>query len=143
MTVDEIADKIADPRLTVITGGEPAMHDLGPLVQRLHKNNKYVALETNGTKVIPDTWNLDWVTASPKPLSNYKLLCKADELKYVVDDAFDVYKINRQAVPAGRIFLQVESGRVESAQKAYNIILKHPEMELRLGIQLHKVIHVQ
>lgn len=143
MTVDEVVSKLFKPRLVIITGGEPTMYDLGPLVEQLHKHNKYVAIETNGTNTIPLSWEIDWVTASPKPASEYRLLCRADELKYVIDDDFDVKMINERAVPQGKIFLQVEGGRAESAQKAYNIVMQHPEMELRIGIQLHKVLNVQ
>ena len=143
MTGDAIAERLALPKLVVITGGEPTLYDLGPLVEILHKRDKYVAIETNGTRAIPDSWKIDWITASPKPLSNYKLLCRADELKYVVDELFAVDRIHSQAVPRGRIFLQVEGGQTESAQKAYRLVMKHPELELRLGIQLHKIINVQ
>lgn len=128
--------------LVVITGGEPTLHDLGSLVAELHRAGKFVAIETNGTQSIPAEWGIDWVTASPKPDSGYALKCQADELKYVVDDIFTVDCVQMAAVPAGRIFLQVESGRAESAQKAYQIVMDNPDKKLRLGIQLHKVLGV-
>lgn len=143
MTIDEIIDKLEKPRLVIITGGEPTMYDLEPLVAKLHAHKKYVAIETNGTNVIPLAWKIDWVTASPKPGSDYKLLCRADELKYVVDEDFSIEMVNRHAVPVGRIFLQVESGRTESLQKAYDLVMQYAELELRLGIQLHKVVNVK
>lgn len=144
MSAQEIVDEIPMPHShVVITGGEPTLYDLGPLVQALHALGKYVAIETNGTNPIPDEWAIDWITASPKPGSGFALSCRADELKYVVDDEFRIESITNQELPEGRIFLQVESGRVESAQKGYDLIQRYPERGLRLGIQLHKVLNVR
>ncbi|TGE37431.1 7-carboxy-7-deazaguanine synthase QueE [Desulfosporosinus fructosivorans] len=144
MSVEEI---IEESEIThqhvVITGGEPTLYDLGPLVQELHKLGKYVAIETNGTNPIPADWALDWITASPKPGSDFALCCQADELKYVVDDEFTIDCITKQYLPEGRIFLQVESGRQESAQKGYELINSHPDRRLRMGIQLHKILDVR
>ena len=124
----------------VITGGEPTLYDLGPLVRQLHDLGKYVAIETNGTNIVPGEWEVDWITASPKPESGFALLCQADEVKYVVDDDFTMDCIREAIIPDGRTFLQVESGRQDSAQKAYDLVHDHPERQLRLGIQLHKVL---
>lgn len=144
MNAKEIINEIKMPHQhIVITGGEPTLYDLESLVQELHKRGKYVAVETNGTNPVPDEWDIDWITASPKPGNEYALACRADELKYVVDDKFKVEYINQRAVPEGRVFLQVESGRPESAQKAYDLIQHYPERCLRLGIQLHKVLKVR
>jgi len=124
----------------VITGGEPTMYNLRPLVTELHKLGKFVAIETNGTNPVPPEWEVDWITASPKPESNYSLQCKTNELKYVVDDNFDINCIATNAVPEGLTFLQIESGRSESFRKAYHLINQFPEMRLRLGVQLHKIL---
>ena len=144
MSAEEIVDQAQIPHHhVVITGGEPTLYDLGPLARELHKLGKYVAIETNGTNPIPAKWAIDWVTASPKPSSRYALCCQADELKYVVDDEFTINSIVDHDMPEGRIFLQVESGRQESAQKACDFVHRFPERRLRLGIQLHKVLEVR
>ena len=143
-SVREIVDEIqTEHRHIVITGGEPTLYDLGPLVQELHRMGKYVAIETNGTHPIPVEWDIDWITVSPKPSSGFALSCHADELKYVVDDEFSIEAITDRAMPEGRIFLQVESGRPESARKGYDLINRYPERRLRMGIQLHKVLNVR
>lgn len=129
--------------LVVITGGEPTLHDLGPLVRELKKLGKYVTLETNGTNPVPDEWGIDWVTVSPKPGSNYAINCRADELKYVVDDDFEIGVIQAERVPLRRIYLQVESGRPESATRAFTLVTMNPDLHLRVGVQLHKVLHVE
>lgn len=129
-------------RMVIITGGEPTLHDLGQMVEELHRRGKYVAIETNGTREVPEEWQVDWVTVSPKP-PEYVIRCRADELKYVVDDHFEICNIRADKVADGRIFLQVESCRQESAAKAYSMIMKNPRLHLRLGIQLHKMIGVE
>ncbi|CUH95234.1 hypothetical protein P22_1304 [Propionispora sp. 2/2-37] len=144
MTIDEIlrAGRFTQPRV-IITGGEPTLHDLGPLVKALKSVGKYVCLETNGTNPVPAEWGIDWITASPKPDSNYVLRCRADELKYVVDSTFAAAVVSAGAVPAERIYLQIEGGKAESAAKAYQIVMENPHLQLRVGTQLHKMIHVE
>ena len=144
MSAREIVDEAQiSHEHVVLTGGEPTLYNLEPLVQELHKLDKYVAIETNGTNPIPVEWNIDWVTASPKPGSGFALCCQANELKYVVDDEFTIDCITEQDMPEGRIFLQVESGRQESAQRGYDLINRYPDRRLRMGIQLHKVLNVR
>lgn len=144
LDVDAILDtgKFTQP-IVVITGGEPTLYDLGPLVQALKKLGKYVTLETNGTNPVPDEWGIDWVTVSPKPGSNYMINCRADELKYVVDDDFEIGIIEADRVPLRRIYLQVESGRPESAARAFKLVTMNPHLNLRVGVQLHKVLNVE
>lgn len=144
LSVDAILGtwRFAQP-LVVITGGEPTLHDLGPLVRELKKLGKFVTLETNGTNPVPNEWGIDWVTVSPKPGSNYAINCRADELKYVVDDDFEIGVIQTERVPLQRIYLQVESGRPESASRAFTLVTMNPDLHLRVGVQLHKVLHVE
>lgn len=73
-------------RIVVITGGEPTIHDLAPLVQSLQLVGKRVHLETSGT--FSAAYNLfDWVTLSPKwakaPLP--EAWAEADELKLIIE----------------------------------------------------------
>lgn len=128
--------------LAVITGGEPALYDLGPLVAALHDRSKYVCVETNGTQPIPAAWEVDWITVSPKPESRYVIRCRADEVKYVVDEAFTLEYVDL-ARYAGRVVLQAESCKAESMAKAYALVMSQPQYKLRVGIQLHKVLGVE
>lgn len=128
--------------LVIITGGEPTLHELGPLVQALHALGKYVCLETNGTNPVPEAWGIDWITASPKPQSGYAVRCRANELKYVVDEGFSLDVIDFEKAP-GNIILQVESGKPASVAKAYALVMANPQHKLRLGVQLHKLIGVE
>ena len=140
----EILDKWQfDQPIVVITGGEPTLYDLGPLVQALKARGKFVTLETNGTNNVPAAWGIDWVTVSPKPDSDYVINCCANELKYVVDDNFSVDDIQADRVALRHIYLQVESCKPESAARAVRIVTENPKLQLRVGIQLHKVLNVE
>ena len=59
MTTEEIVSLLPKPKHVVITGGEPALQNLGPLVHALHSKDKYVSIETNGTRKIPKEWEVD------------------------------------------------------------------------------------
>jgi 7-carboxy-7-deazaguanine synthase len=74
LTVEQIAGELAalatGPTLVVLSGGNPALLELAPLVARLHADGYEVAVETQGS-----VWR-DWLAAadrlvvSPKPPSS-------------------------------------------------------------------------
>jgi len=68
----------------VLTGGEPAMHDLRALTDMLHKEQKYISLETSGCYELNGA--VDWYTFSPKKFKkpHPEAYQKADELKVVI-----------------------------------------------------------
>lgn len=74
LAVDEIVSRLdALSRHTLwvtLSGGNPAIHDLGALVTRLHADGRKVALETQGTVYRPWVADCDVVTVSPKPPSS-------------------------------------------------------------------------
>src|SRR6478752_353381 len=86
MTTKEIANIAAENpgRIAVVTGGEPAMHELSFICDELHSAGFRVHIETSGSH--PLSGQLDWVTLSPKkfkaPLD--ETLPYAHELKVVV-----------------------------------------------------------
>jgi organic radical activating enzyme len=88
MLVAEVKKTKAE--FVVITGGEPTIHNLAPLVDALHANNQKVHLETSGAFDIRG--DFDWITLSPKrwklPLTENIQL--ADEFKVIVDANADV-----------------------------------------------------
>jgi len=65
----------------IITGGEPLVQDVAPLVYLLRKNGYIVHLETNGTILIPRSL-FHWIAMCPKD-ENFEpsVLDKADEIK--------------------------------------------------------------
>lgn len=50
--------------LVVCTGGEPMLQLDSPLIDAFHNHGFEIALETNGTKPVPDS--IDWICVSPK-----------------------------------------------------------------------------
>src|SRR5262245_11713972 len=52
------------PEFMVVTGGEPTVHDLAPLVNTCRENGLPVHLETSGAFALRAEF--DWVTLSPK-----------------------------------------------------------------------------
>jgi len=81
MTQKEILKEIAQYqcKFVVLTGGEPSLQLTQEFITLLQENNYYVAIESNGTKELP---NADWITISPKEQWVVK---KGDELKLVYD----------------------------------------------------------
>lgn len=64
----------------VCTGGEPLLQLDAPLIDALHAVGFEIAIETNGTLVVPE--GVDWVCVSPK--ANAELVVtRGDELKLV------------------------------------------------------------
>ena len=48
----------------VLTGGEPSLFVKETLLEKLHAQEKFIAIETNGTHELPK--GIDWITLSPK-----------------------------------------------------------------------------
>jgi len=81
--VAEVTQSAAD--FTVITGGEPAIHDLTGLTDALHTAGQKVHLETSGAFPIRGTF--DWITLSPKrwKLPLLESIQIANEFKLIID----------------------------------------------------------
>lgn len=131
-------------RIAVITGGEPAMHNLSALCDALHKEGFKTHIETSGAH--PLSGSLDWVTLSPKkfkaPLDS--CLEQADELKVVVFHKSDLKWAEEHAVQVGpdcKLFLQPEWSKRETITPLIiDYIKEHPEWQLSL--QTHKYINI-
>lgn len=146
MTTHEITEiAAANPgRIAVITGGEPAMHDLTFISAELHKAGFAVHIETSGAH--PLSGQLDWVTLSPKkfkaPLD--ESLLQANELKVVVYHKSDFAWAEQHAAkvsPGCRLYLQPEwSKKDEMTPLIIDYIKQHPQWQLSL--QTHKYINI-
>jgi 7-carboxy-7-deazaguanine synthase len=143
--LEELLNEIggmASARYVVLTGGEPALQELTPLVERLHAAGFEVGIETNGTLDIPPA--IDWVTLSPKPPVYFvepAVGGRASELKLVVDDQLDIETVRKLWTAVGRhvpLVLQPENNRPEMIGRIIDWLKQEPQW--RLGIQLHKVL---
>ena len=135
--------------LVVLTGGEPTIQkNLMELIRALQKCGHSVAMETNGTNSTKEYWHRGvHISCSPKPENLWSIHkhCLFDELKYVVDDAFECIALRVSDKPT---WLQPEGGNMqESWKKALRIQqewLKHnPNVDIRIGVQLHKIMEVR
>ena len=136
----------------VLTGGEPLLRDLEPLllkVKELYPRMK-IAIETNGTLSTNGLRHrrlLDWVVCSPKPDTGYFIHgeCEIDELKYVVDNDFSPHMLLPKILKlelAGPIWLQPEGSNMQEMwRKAFVIAMDFPCF--RVGVQLHKIMEVR
>lgn len=102
------------------------------LIAALHAAGKYIAIETNGTCVLPD--GIDWITCSPKEGAILKIH-HMDEVK-VVYTGQDVSPY--LGLSAKHHFLQPCSGQNTNEVIAY--IKEHPQW--RLSLQTHKLIDI-
>ena len=146
MSVQEIiAAASAHPgRIAVITGGEPALHDLRHLTQALKEAGFRTHIETSGSSAL--SGDLDFITLSPKkfkaPLA--EALLQADELKVVVfhKSDFDWAEQHASAVSAGcTLYLQPEwSKRDSMTPLLIDYVKQHPKWQLSL--QTHKYINI-
>lgn len=93
LTAKELIDWIpSNVEHVCITGGEPLMHDLGTLIGYLYSANKKIHIETSGT--IYPNWEVSdiWITVSPKANVLESMLNRANELKILVNEKFDLHK---------------------------------------------------
>ena len=125
-----------DRPLLVCTGGEPLLQLDAELVRAFHDEGFEVAVETNGTRPVPE--GVDWVTVSPKggvPLA----VTGGDELKLVVPQA-GVDPAAFEGLSFRHFFLQPMDGpdQAANARLAARYCLEHPSW--RLSIQMHKVV---
>ena len=135
---DGVASDERGRRLVVCTGGEPLLQLDEPAIEALHERGFAVAVETNGTVVLPP--GLDWVCMSPKAGAP-TVVTGGDELKLVFpqpglepdalrDLAFDHFWIQPMDGP----------DRDANTKLAVDYCLAHPEW--RLSVQVHKYLGI-
>lgn len=147
MTVDEVIDAIKEypSDLVVLTGGEPTLQGIEPLIQKIHQIGKSVAIETNGTQPVPR--GVDWITVSPK--SSFV----GERGKPVIDFAMEVkvvfdgeHEPDDCGIASPHYYLQpCDTG---DAEKNHDIISKlieyvkgHPKW--KISLQTQKMLNVR
>jgi len=131
-------------QIVVITGGEPAMHDLSELTQALQKSGMRTHIETSGAYPLTGVWN--WVCLSPKKFKApvQEVYAQANELKIIVYNRTDLDWALQEAlrVPSTcRLFLQPEWSREkEMLPLIIDFIKKNPRWQISL--QTHKYMNI-
>jgi 7-carboxy-7-deazaguanine synthase len=132
-----------------LTGGEPLMHDLYPLLHALHEAEIKVHLETSGTIPVVKNGNWDWVTVSPKKLFLPSVLREADEIKVLVGKDFDDDRFNLAFASTfeyrNKLWVQPINGEFEldrdNIAKCIRLTEAYPW--IRLSTQVHKIWKVR
>jgi organic radical activating enzyme len=144
-SANELANeaKESKPDFVVITGGEPCIHDLVPLLSALKSVPLDIHLETCGAFTIPESFS--WVTLSPKwaKLPTVEALARADEVKLIIESVDSAEKWTQQVGgtwAAKHVWLHPEwSRRADSSiLKAITDFVKEKGAPFRAGWQVHK-----
>lgn len=142
---DIVAEAARFPgRIAVITGGEPLMHDLGPLTQGLREAGFRTHIETSGSSPISGEWH--HICFSPKkfkaPVEGFHQL--ADEIKVVVFNKHDLQWADEHAEQLRSdcaLFLQPEWTKREAMMP---LIVEHikEDPRWRVSLQTHKYLNI-
>lgn len=146
-TAQELADSVRScwpdhsvrPAFVVCTGGEPLLQLDTTLLEALHAQGFYVAIESNGTRPVP--LGVDWICISPKegaPL----VVNTGDELKLVFPQA-SLPPSEFENLDFSFMLLQPMDGpcQVKNTAAAVQYCLDHPQW--RLSLQTHKMLDLR
>ena len=146
MSIQQIAEKISkfNCKKIIFTGGEPALQNLEPLINKLRPHGYMFSIETNGTVELPEGL-IDWICVSPKDQMYPNVSIKqrfGDELKCVyVGQDLSIYDELKEGF--NHLYLQPcydESKDVMwngvSFRQTVEVVKENPEWNLSL--QTHK-----
>ena len=160
---------ISGSKRVLLTGGEPLIHDLKPLITALIGASKHVHIETSGTKPLDDLVKIRmeqritkyavgcggipfrpqvWITCSPKKDYLPEALAQADEIKVLVDEGFDEsqFVLNFGTyLGEGRVWIQPVNGEntvnFDNLNRCLEIQKKYKAV--RVSPQIHKFMKVR
>jgi 7-carboxy-7-deazaguanine synthase len=129
-----------ESRFVVLTGGEPMLQVDEALIDALHAEGFFVAIESNGTLAVPRT--IDWICISPKAQSE-TVQRSGDELKLVwPQDGSDWQQMEGWSF--ANLLLQPKDAIADPAasqahlEQAIAFVQAHPKW--RLSLQNHKIL---
>lgn len=146
-------------RSVIITGGEPTIvPGIGEVLEALKKEGCWLALETNGTRTIPELELFDYIAVSPKyyyaaRYADPSALVKANEVRIVAEnEAMAPFcRKMRAKIAADDYYISPieEKGRIHY-RRAFNLMQRlnakgpdgaaAPWPPWSLSIQTHKVL---
>jgi len=129
-----------ESRFVVLTGGEPMLQVDQFLIDALHAEGFFIAIESNGTLAVPRT--IDWICISPKAQSE-TVQRSGDELKLVWPQNDSNWK-EMESWAFANLLLQPMDARGDSdasqshLEQAIGFVQAHPKW--RLSLQNHKIL---
>ncbi len=125
-------------RYVVCTGGEPALQLDKALVEALHAQGFEIAIETNGTRPLPD--GIDWICVSPKADAEL-VVTKGQELKLVYPQSLAPPE-RFAALEFENFYLQPMDGPLQNqnTRRCIDFCLQNPQWQLSL--QTHKLLGI-
>ncbi|MDR2121499.1 MAG: 7-carboxy-7-deazaguanine synthase QueE [Flavobacteriaceae bacterium] len=143
--VEDIAKiAAAQAKTIVLTGGEPLMWNLKPLIKLLKESGCTVHIETSGA--YPLSGHIDWICLSPKKnaLPVKDIYAHAHELKVIIYNQHDFIFAEEQASQINEnalLYLQPEwSNREKMTPKIIDYVMKNPKWHISL--QTHKYLNI-
>lgn len=145
-TPEELANeaKLSGAEVVVVTGGEPAMHDLADLTTALREKDLRTHIETSGAYPVTGAWH--WICFSPKKFKkpDDAIYPIASELKVVVYNKHDFKWAEEHAAKVGpkcRLLLQPEWSRSdEMTPLIIDYVKENPKWSISL--QTHKFMQI-
>ena len=141
--VSDMITQSVQCKTVVLTGGEPTLQDLNPLVDLLHMFDYSVHIETNG---ITDPYLIfakcDWITVSPKgPEAHWDETDLVNEVKFLMGFPNDEKLIEVYSGLPIPMYVQPIDNKEENIRRCIKFCTDHPNYSLSL--QLHKLIGVR
>lgn len=142
-TITKFAVDAKSP-IVVVTGGEPAMHNLHDLTLALHRSHIRTHIETSGVYELTGEW--DWICFSPKKFKapHPSVAKRAHELKVIVYNKNDFEWAEQHAATVGpecKLFLQPEwSKEKEMLPLIIEYVKQNPRWQISL--QVHKYMNI-
>jgi organic radical activating enzyme len=146
ISVQGILDNVlkSGAKICVITGGEPAMHDLNPLIEKLKSNNIRSHIETSGA--YPILGKPDWICLSPKKFKFpiLETLSIANEFKPVIFHHTDIEwaeSYTKDLNQNCKLYLQTEWSKSELNLP---IIIDYVKLNSKwqISLQTHKYLNI-
>lgn len=139
--VSEFSRKVNYNLPVILTGGEPALQIDADLISALKGVSSLVAIETNGTKALPD--GIDWICVSPKSAEHTLRVSKCDELKYVrnVNQGIPKPSIEAEHLLISPAFEPDGSLKNQTFLHCLDLVQQNPTW--RLSIQLQKFFNIR
>ena len=146
ISVQEILDNVlkSGAKICVVTGGEPAMHDLNPLIEKLKSSNIRSHIETSGA--YPILGKPDWICLSPKKFKFpiLETLSIANEFKPVIFHHTDIEwaeSYTKDLNQNCKLYLQTEWSKSELNLP---IIIDYVKLNSKwqISLQTHKYLNI-